>query len=233
MSMTREELRRNVCAANRKLASSGLVEETWGNASAIDRETDIVAIKPSGVPYDALTPEKIVLVSLDGSPVEEGASRPSSDTPTHLCLYRAFPQIGGIAHSHSSYATMFAQACRPLPCLGTTHADHFYGTVPVTRDMRPEDVEQDYEVNTGKLIVQTLGGHSELAVPAILVARHGPFTWGEDADSAVTNSVVLELVAQMALGTLQLNPDADALPDWLLDRHFLRKHGPQAYYGQP
>ena len=225
-------LREAVCAANLELVARGLVIYTWGNVSGIDRQAGVVAIKPSGVDYDALTPDKIVLLGLDGTLLEAGL-RPSSDTPTHLELYRAFSGIGGIAHTHSLFATTFAQACRPLPCFGTTHADHFHGAVPVTRRLTAAEVAGVYEANTGKVIVETLAGTNPLDLPAVLVAGHGPFTWGATPAAAASNSAVLETVAHMALGALQLNPALPPIPDYLLDRHFRRKHGPSAYYGQP
>ena len=224
-------LREETLEANLELNRRGLVTYTWGNVSAFDPKDGVVAIKPSGVAYENMTADDMVVITLDGDPVE-GDLRPSSDTPTHLALYRAFPQIGGIAHTHSVLATAFAQACRPVPCLGTTHADHFYGTVPVTRLMTADEVQTEYELNTGKVIVETIGEADPLRVPAILVANHGPFTWGSSADDAVKNSAVLEVVAQMARDTFILNPDARPIADHLLDKHFIRKHGENAYYGQ-
>jgi len=227
-----QSLREAVCAANLELVARGLVTYTWGNVSGIDRQAGVVAIKPSGVEYDALTPDKIVLLGLDGTLLEP-CLRPSSDTPTHLELYRAFPGLGGIAHTHSLFATAFAQACRPLPCFGTTHADHFHGAVPVTRKLTAAEVAGVYEANTGKVIIETFAGTDPLDLPAVLVAGHGPFTWGTTPAAAAANSVVLETVAHLALGTLQLNPALPPIADYLLDRHFRRKHGPSAYYGQP
>jgi len=226
-----DELRDRVCQANLELVLQGLVIRTWGNVSGIHRESGLVAIKPSGVRYDELTPAMIPLVDLEGA-VVEGGLRPSSDLPTHLELYKAFAAVGGIAHTHSRCATAFAQACRELPCLGTTHADHFFGPVPVTRKLRAEETAADYEADTGGLIVETIAERAPLQTPAVLVAQHGPFTWGRTPGDAVTNSVVLEAVAGMALHTLQLAPDAEPLAAHLLQRHFLRKHGPNAYYGQ-
>jgi len=225
------ELRETVCQANLDLVQHGLVLLTWGNASGIDRQAGVIAIKPSGVNYAELTPESIVLVDLQGEAVA-GDFRPSSDLPTHLQLYRAFPHIGGVAHTHSAKATAFAQACRPIPCLGTTHADHFYGPVPVTRKMHRAEVVAEYEANTGKVIAETFADLNPEAVPAVLVAQHGPFTWGRTASDAVLNSVVLEGAAAMALDTFGLSPQAEDIAPWLLDKHFLRKHGPDAYYGQ-
>lgn len=225
------ELREQVCQANRDLVRLGLVTLTFGNASGIDRGEGLIAIKPSGVAYDDLTPDDLVIVDLDGK-VVQGSLRPSSDTPTHLVLYREFAGIGGITHTHSSHATMFAQACRGIPCFGTTHADVFYGEVPVTRPLTEEEVHADYETNTGKVIVERFAEVRPEEMPAVLVAHHGPFVWGADAASSVANSVVLEEIAKTALGTLQLNPDAPPVPQYLLNKHYLRKHGKDAYYGQ-
>lgn len=231
--MQHQALREAVCAANLELVARGLVTYTWGNVSGIDRAAGVVAIKPSGVDYDALTPEQIVLLRLaDGAPLAPGGLRPSSDTPTHLELYRAFAGLGGIAHTHSLYATLFAQAGRALPCFGTTHADHFNGTVPLTRALSAAETAADYETNTGKVVVEAFAGRDPLDVPAVLVVHHGPFTWGTTPAAAVKNSVVLETVAHMALGALQLSPDLGPIPDTLLRKHFRRKHGPDAYYGQ-
>ena len=226
-----EELRTAVCAANQALVRHGLVLCTWGNVSGIRRDAGLVAIKPSGLPYSELTPERIVVTDLSGQ-VVAGRLRPSSDLHTHLALYRAFPQIGGVAHSHSHYATAFAQACRALPCLGTTHADHFCGTVPVTRALRDHELAADYERNTGAVIAELFADRDPLAVPGALVAHHGPFTWGPSPAAAVTNRVVLEAVARLALDTWQLNRTAAAIDPALLDCHYQRKHGPEAYYGQ-
>ena len=225
------ELRAQVCEANRSLERHGLLKLTWGNVSGIDRPSGAVAIKPSGVPYADLQPSDIVLVNLDGK-IVEGKLRPSSDTPTHLALYRAFAGIGGVTHTHSTYATMFAQALRGIPCLGTTHADNFHGEVPVTRPMTRAEVESDYEANTGKVIVERFAGMNPAEMPAVLVASHGPFTWGTDAADSVTNSVVVEECAKMALGTFNLHPEMPPIPGFLLDKHFRRKHGSGAYYGQ-
>jgi len=225
------ELKQQVYEANLALQQHGLVVFTWGNVSGIDRRRGIVAIKPSGVSYDDLTPQGIVLVDLQGN-VVEGDLRPSSDTPTHLELYRSFPGLGGICHTHSLYATMWAQAQKPIPCFGTTHADHFYGPVPVTEALTHSEIEGPYEENTGKLIVRRFAGLDPQQMPAVLVANHGPFTWGQGPDQAVENAVVLEQVAQMAYGTLLVNARQDAISQALLDRHYLRKHGRDAYYGQ-
>lgn len=227
-----EELKEQVLRANLALVKHGLVVLTWGNASGIDRERQRVAIKPSGVSYDAMAADDMVIVDLDGR-VIEGHLKPSSDLPTHLALYAAWPTIGGIVHTHSLHATMFAQACRPVPCFGTTHADHFHGPVPVTRVLKKAEVAEAYERNTGRLIVERFGSaiHPD-HVPAVLVANHGPFTWGHDAMSAVINAVALENVAAMAMGSLRLAPDLEPIPDHILQKHFSRKHGPGAYYGQ-
>jgi len=204
---------------------------TWGNASAIDRARGVVAIKPSGVPYAGMTWQDIVVVDLDGHTVE-GSRRPSSDLPTHLAFYQAWPVIGGVVHTHSLHATMFAQACSPIPCLGTTHADHFHGLVPVTRVLTEHEVAEAYEAHTGNVIVQHFLDHDPLHMPAVLAGAHGPFTWGASVVDAVQNAVALEQVAHMTLGTLQINPNINTLPPHLLAKHFSRKHGPQAYYGQ-
>lgn len=226
-----EELRRAVCKANIDLQSHRLVTYSWGNVSGMDRSSGVVAIKPSGVAYGDLTPEKIVLLDLEGN-IVEGELRPSSDTPTHLELYRNFETVGGICHTHSPNATMWAQACREIPCFGTTHADFFYGAVPVTEVMTAEQIKSDYEMNTGKVIVQRFAGFDPLGMRAVLVANHGPFTWGGTAGEAVEAAVVLEQVAAMALGTIAINPEQQGISQVLLDKHYLRKHGKDAYYGQ-
>lgn len=226
-----ETLKQSVCDANLALVAHGLVVFTWGNVSQIDRAAGVVAIKPSGVRYDELTPEKIVLLDLQGR-VIQGDLRPSSDTPTHLELYRNFDGIGGICHTHSRHATMWAQAQRPIPCMGTTHADYFYGSVPVTEPMTAAEIRQDYEANTGRVIVRRFADLNPLHMPAVLVANHGPFTWGCTAAASVENAVVLEEVAIMAGGALQINPKQEAISQDLLDKHYLRKHGDNAYYGQ-
>jgi L-ribulose-5-phosphate 4-epimerase len=234
MTRVRPGLRAAVFAANRALVESGLVRETFGNVSGADRDAGLFLIKPSGVPYDGMTPEMLVPVAIGSGEVLEGGLRPSSDTPTHLELYRAFP-CGGIAHTHSPYATAFAQARRPLPCMGTTHADYFRGDVPVTRPLSREEVAGAYERNTGLVIVETFQA-SRLApdeIPAVLVASHGPFTWGDDAMAAVEHARVLEYLAQIELARLGLAPDAARPAEYLVDRHYLRKHGADAYYGQP
>ncbi len=226
-----EELRKIVCKANIELRDRQLIIYSWGNVSAIDRKNNIVAIKPSGVAYDELTPDKIVLLDLAGN-IIEGDLNPSSDTPTHLELYRKFETVAGICHTHSPNATIWAQACREIPCFGTTHADYFYGDIPVTNSMTPEEIEQDYELNTGRVIVRRFKGLEPLQMPAVLVANHGPFTWGKDAAGAVQSAVVLEEIAKMAIGTIAVNPKAKAISKVLLDKHYLRKHGQGAYYGQ-
>jgi L-ribulose-5-phosphate 4-epimerase len=226
-----KDLKERVYRANLDLVGHGLVILTFGNVSGIDRRRGIVAIKPSGVGYEKMKPADIVLVDLDGRRVE-GKLRPSSDTPTHIALYRAFPAIGGIAHAHSEYATMFAQAGQEIPCLGTTHADHFRGSVPVTRMLTKAEVERGYEANTGRLIAERFRRLDPAAMPAVLVAGHGPFTWGKSPEEAVRNALVLEQVAKTAFGTQTLAPGSGPLPAHLLRRHFERKHGPRAYYGQ-
>ena len=226
-----EALKKQVCLANLQLVEQKLVISTWGNVSGIDRQRGWVAIKPSGVGYDALTPDKIVVVDLDGK-VVEGDLRPSSDTPTHLELYRRWPGVGGICHTHSRYATMWAQACREIPCFGTTHADYFYGAVPVTDLLSENEIQSEYELNTGKVIVRRFADLDPMQMPAVLVANHGPFTWGKDAAAAVEAAVVLEEIARMAQGTVVLSPQQKPIPQTLLDKHFLRKHGKNAYYGQ-
>lgn len=229
--MSHDALRETVCRANLDLARSGLVMGTFGNLSAVDRAAGVFAIKPSGVPYDKLTPDTIVVMSLEtGTPIESKL-RPSSDTPTHHELYRAF-DCGAIVHTHSEYATTFAQARQPVRCMGTTHADHFRGDIPVTRPMRREEVETDYERNTGLVIVETFAQQSPSEVPAVLVANHGPFVWGPDADTAIENAQVLEYLARVEFRLRTMAPDAQRPDAFLIDKHFDRKHGPKAYYGQ-
>lgn len=224
-------LREEVLAANLELVRQGVVVSTFGNVSGISRRDGLVAIKPSGVPYERLTPAQIVVADLNGQ-VVDGDLRPSSDLPTHLELYRNFLNIGGVAHTHSEYATAWAQAKRPLPCLGTTHADYFHGSVPTTVELTAEEIEGDYETATGKAIVLTFAALDPDTIPAALVSGHAPFAWGKDAATAVHHAVILEYVARMATHTLALNPDAAPLPRALHDKHFLRKHGAKAYYGQ-
>ncbi len=225
------ELKERVCEANLDLQRHKLVVFTWGNVSGIDREHGVIAIKPSGVSYDKLTPESMVLLDLQGK-IVAGDLRPSSDTPTHLELYRSFAGIGGICHTHSTYATMWAQAQREIPCFGTTHADHFYGPVPVTDMLTRAEIDGPYELNTGRVIVRRFAQLDPLQMPAVLVANHGPFTWGKDVAKSVENAVVLEQVALMAYGTLLVNGQQSCIAQALLDRHYLRKHGQNAYYGQ-
>lgn len=226
-----EELKRQVYRANMELPERGLVTYTWGNVSGIDRRSGLFVIKPSGVDYDRLSPDDMVVMSLDGKKVE-GELNPSSDTATHLELYKAFQEIGGVVHTHSSMATAWAQAGRELPCYGTTHADYFYGTIPCTRNLTKEEIEEGYEKNTGLVIIETFKGKNPVYVPGVLCKNHGPFTWGKDAAEAVHNAVVLEEVAKMNLYTEMLNPRAGAAPQYMQDKHFMRKHGPNAYYGQ-
>jgi len=227
-----EELKKAVCDANIELQKHKLVIYSWGNVSGIDRPAGLVVIKPSGVPYDELTPDKMVMLDLEGK-IIEGTLNPSSDTPTHLELYRNFKTVGGICHTHSPGATMWAQACKEIPCFGTTHADNFYGPVPVTDIMTNEEIHKDYELNTGKVIVRRFTGLDPMQMPAVLVANHGPFTWGANPAAAVEENVVLEQIATMALGTITINPDQNPINRALLDKHYLRKHGKNAYYGQP
>lgn len=226
-----KKLKEKVWKANLELVRQGLVLYTWGNVSAIDREKNLVVIKPSGVDYDAMQPEDMVVLTLEGEQVE-GELRPSSDTPTHLVLYRAFPNLGAVVHTHSTYATMFAQAGRGIPCLGTTHADSFYGEIPCTRPMTDEEIQGAYEHETGNVIVERFCNLDADQVPGVVVHGHGPFAWGASADKAVYNAAVMEQAAKMALGTLLLNPQATPINQVLLDKHFLRKHGANAYYGQ-
>jgi len=228
-----DQLKADVCEANRQLEPSGLVKLTWGNVSGIDRASGLWCIKPSGVDYGALTPDDMVVLDLEGK-VVEGKLRPSSDTKTHLVLYREFPEIGGVTHTHSAYATMFAQAGREIPCFGTTHADHFYGTVPMVRALTPEEVEADYEHFTGVAIVERLRElqMNPIEMPAVLQRHHAPFTFGKTAMDSLKNSIALEMCAQMALHSLALNPSLTAIPAPILDKHHSRKHGPNAYYGQ-
>lgn len=224
-------LKQQVYEANADLPRYGLVTFTWGNVSAIDRERGLVVIKPSGVPYDRLSVEDMVVVNLQGD-VVEGKWRPSSDTATHLALYRRYPEIGGVVHTHSTHATAWAQAGRAIPALGTTHADYFFGNIPCTRALTQAEVEGDYELNTGKVIIETLGASEPLHTPGVVVCQHGPFAWGKDAHEAVHNAVVLEEVAKMAWIARGINPQLAEMDDYLMNKHFLRKHGPNAYYGQ-
>ena len=226
-----EELRQRVWRCNMDLFEKNLVIQTFGNVSGIDRQRNVIVIKPSGVPYPDLTPEKMVLVDLDNN-VIGSQYRPSSDTKSHLVLYRSFPGLGGIVHTHSTYATAWAQAKRPIPCLGTTHADHVSGEIPCTEDMGDEQIRGDYETETARQIVKRFAGISPDEVEMVLVAGHGPFTWGKTPEDAVYHSVILEELARMALLTLIVNPDIGNLSQSLIDKHYLRKHGKDAYYGQ-
>lgn len=224
-----DELKKQVYEQNLALVQYGLVVLTWGNVSGIDRERGLVVIKPSGVPYADMVPSDLVVVDLEGN-IIEGSLRPSSDTPTHLELYKAFPGIGGVVHTHSTYAVAFAQAGRAIKAYGTTHADAFYGDIPCARALTREEIEKDYEQNTGKVIIETVKDYN--ALPAILVKNHGPFIWGKTANDAVENAVILEEVARMAMLTEQLDPSTPRVEQYLLDKHFFRKHGKGAYYGQ-
>lgn len=228
-----EELKQKVYEANMELPRRGLVTYTWGNVSGINREKGLFVIKPSGVEYDELRPEDLVVMDLQGNKVE-GELNPSSDTKTHLVLYNAFPTVGGIVHTHSPYAVGWAQAGEDIPCYGTTHADYFYGPVPCARHLTKEELDEDYELNTGKIIVETFRerGIDPKAVPAVICHSHGPFTWGKDAAQAVYHAVVLEEVAKMAIFTRQVNPAAAAAPQRIVEKHYQRKHGKNAYYGQ-
>ena len=226
-----EKLKKEVYEANMELPRRGLITYTWGNVSGIDREQGLFVIKPSGVRYEELKPEDMVVMDLKGNKVE-GRYNPSSDTATHLELYLAFSEIGGVVHTHSPSATAWAQAGRFIPCYGTTHADYFYGEIPCARSLTAEEVQDAYEKNTGLVIIETFKGMNPMHVPGVLCKNHGPFTWGKDAAEAVHNSVVLEEIAKMNLMTEQLNANMVPAPEYLQDKHFLRKHGPNAYYGQ-
>jgi L-ribulose-5-phosphate 4-epimerase len=228
-----KSLKTAVWQANMDLWKAGLVIETFGNASGADADEGVMAIKPSGVDYTQCQWEDMVVLSIDTGEIIDGSLNPSSDTPTHLVLYRAFPSIGGIVHTHSRYATSWAQSCREIPCLGTTHADYFYGPVPLTRGLSVAEIETDYEANTGRVITEYLSATTNppFDVPAILIPHHGPFAWGKSADEAVHSAIALEEAAQTTLLTLSLNPEA-TMPQELIDKHFRRKHGPEAYYGQ-
>ena len=229
--MNHRSIREECCEANRRLPATGLVDLTFGNVSVIDRAAGVFAIKPSGVGYADLTPDQMVIVDLEGN-VVEGTLRPSSDSPTHRCLYHTFVDIGAVVHTHSRNAVAFAQALTPLLCLGTTHSDHFRGDVPVTRHMTTEEINGDYEWETGKVIIEAFSGSDPMEVPAVLVAGHGPFAWGFSASKAVEHALALEICAEMALKTIALNPVISRLPESLIETHFLRKHGKNAYYGQ-
>jgi len=228
-----EQLKQAVYEANMELPRRGLVTYTWGNVSGIDRESGLVVIKPSGVEYEDLKPEDLVVLNLDGE-VVEGDLNPSSDTKTHIELYKAFPELGGVVHTHSPHAVAWAQAGSDIPCYGTTHADYFYGPIPCARSLTPAEVDEDYERNTGKVIIETFRERNlnPVHVPAVICRNHGPFTWGKNAAQAVYHAVVLEEVAKMAMYTRQINGQVEAAPQHVQDKHFLRKHGPNAYYGQ-
>jgi L-ribulose-5-phosphate 4-epimerase len=225
-----DALKQAVFEANLALVLEGLVKMTWGNASGIDRENGLVVIKPSGVSYQDMMPDDMVVMDLDGNLID-GKLNPSSDTPTHLLLYRSFPNINGIVHTHSEWATSWAQACRSIPCLGTTHADHFHGSVPCTRLLTPEEIKGQYEHSTGAVIVETFSGINPMEVPGVLVAEHGPFSWGNTPADAVKNAVILEEIAKMAFRTVLLGRNTPVQPA-ILEKHYSRKHGPDAYYGQ-
>ncbi len=226
-----EELKKTVCEANLLLPRHGLVTFTWGNVSGIDRETGLVVIKPSGVSYEGMLPEDMVVVDLDGK-VVEGKWKPSSDTPTHVVLYKAFPKCGGIVHTHSRWATTFAQAKREISAMGTTHADYFYGAIPCTRPMTDREIRGEYEKETGNVIVETFADRDPADIPGVVVCSHGPFAWGSDPLNAVHNAVVMEEVAFMNWHAMLLNPELGSMQQTLLDKHYLRKHGKNAYYGQ-
>jgi L-ribulose-5-phosphate 4-epimerase len=226
-----EQLRTEVLEANLELVRRGLVLYTFGNASGVDRERGLCVIKPSGVPYDTMTPADMVITDLEGKTVE-GSLRASSDLPTHVALYRAFPEIGGVVHTHSRHATAWAQAGREIPCFGTTHADYFYGPVPCTPPLSREEIEGEYEANTGTAIIRRFEGLDPLRYPGVLVAGHAPFAWGKNVAAAAFHAVVVEEIAAIAFETITVNPDAKPISQHLLDKHFLRKHGPAAYYGQ-
>ncbi len=225
------ELKEQVWKANLDLVKYNLVTYTFGNVSGMDRSQGLVVIKPSGMAYEELMPDDMVVVDLEGKTIE-GRLNPSSDTPSHIEIYQAFQEITGITHTHSEHATMFAQANREIPCLGTTHADHFHGTIPVTRMITGEEIDENYEKNTGKVVVERFSDLDPMEIPGILVVGHGAFTWGRSPGEAVLNSMILEKVAKMAWGTLMLNARCERIPDDLLNKHFQRKHGPAAYYGQ-
>ena len=232
-SIMLEQLKKEVYEANMELPKRGLVTYTWGNVSGIDRESGLFVIKPSGVDYEKLSPEDMVVLDLDGN-VVEGKYRPSSDTATHIELYKKYPEIGGVVHTHSPWATSWAQAAREIPCYGTTHADYFYGTIPCARNLTKEEIDAGYEKNTGTVIIETFEnlGINPMYTPGVLCANHGPFTWGKDAHEAVHNSVVLEEVAKMAAQAEVINPKLKMAPQEMQDKHFFRKHGANAYYGQ-
>jgi L-ribulose-5-phosphate 4-epimerase len=226
-----KKLKEQVLRANLELPAKGLVTYTWGNVSGIDREKNLVVIKPSGVPYDQLKLEDLVVVDLDGNKVE-GKLNPSSDTPSHLVIYKTFKEVGGVVHTHSRWATIWAQAGKPIPALGTTHADYFYGEIPCTRKLTDEEINSNYEIETGNVITETFENLNPTYTPGVIVNNHGPFSWGKDPDEAVHNAVVMEEVAMMAFYTCALTPGIDSINQTLLNKHFHRKHGENAYYGQ-
>lgn len=226
-----EALKKEVFEANMELQYKGMVIYTWGNVSGIDREKQLVVIKPSGVDYDTMKPEDMVVVDMEGN-VVEGHYKPSSDTATHLILYKQYPSIGGVVHTHSTWSVTFAQAGMSVPAFGTTHADYFFGDIPCTRELTQKEIEEAYELNTGKVIIETIGDQDPMAIPAILVKNHGPFAWGKTPAGSVYNAVVMDKVAEMAYKTLMLNPEAPRVSQYLLDKHYYRKHGANAYYGQ-
>jgi L-ribulose-5-phosphate 4-epimerase len=225
------DLKEKVWKANLDLVKYNLVTYTFGNVSGMDRNQELIVIKPSGVAYEALMPDDMVVVDLEGNTID-GRLNPSSDTPSHIEIYKAFPEVGGVTHTHSVYATMFAQANREIPCLGTTHADHFYGPVPVTRMITEEEVAENYEKNTGKVVVERFTHGDPMEIPGVLVVGHGVFTWGKSPEDAALNGMILEKIAKMAFGTLMLDSKCDGIPRSLLNKHFRRKHGPNSYYGQ-
>ena len=227
-----EALKQAVCEANLLLPKHGLITFTWGNVSGVDRQAGMMVIKPSGVSYEGMTPEDMVVIDLAGGERVEGKWKPSSDTDTHLALYRAFPSLGGIVHTHSRWATPFAQAGMAIPAMGTTQGDYFYGDIPCTRRMTPEEIGGSYELETGNVIIETFQGVDPMTIPGVVVHSHGPFAWGTDALDAVHNAVVMEEVAFMDWHAMAINPQAGRMQQELLDKHYLRKHGPGAYYGQ-
>ena len=226
-----EKLKKEVYDANMELQQKGMVIYTWGNVSGIDREKQLVVIKPSGVEYETMKPEDMVVIDMEGN-VVEGHYKPSSDTATHLVLYKNYPAIGGVVHTHSTWAVTFAQAGMPIPAFGTTHADYFYGDIPCTRELTQKEIEEAYELNTGNVIVETIGNQDPMAIPGILVKNHGPFAWGKTPAGSVYNTVVMDKVAEMAYNTMTLNPRVQKVSQYLLDKHYNRKHGANAYYGQ-
>lgn len=226
-----EKLKKEVFDANMELQAKGMVIYTWGNVSGIDRDKQLVVIKPSGVDYETMKPEDMVVVDLEGN-VVEGNYKPSSDTATHLVLYKQYPAIGGVVHTHSTWAVTFAQAGMSVPAFGTTHADYFYGDIPCTRELTEQEIGDSYELNTGKVIVETIGDSDPMAIPGILVKNHGPFAWGKTPSGSVYNAVVLDKVSEMAYKTMTLNPRVPRVSQYLLDKHYFRKHGANAYYGQ-